>query len=219
MLDKRLLSICEEIPSGSIVADIGTDHAYLPCELIRKNQAAKCYACDIAIGPLESAIETIKKAGFEQQITTILCPGLNDVPNDANVVVIAGMGYMSAKTILENDIHRLKQFDLIIIQVNREVEKIRKWIIEHQYKITFEKLVYNRHYYVIIGFSPKLILDNNYNEFEILFGKFLNTGIECNGYYQKLIDRNTQIINNITSDETIKRLKEQNNYLLKKTSS
>ena len=114
MLSVRLKAIADCVPEGTIVADIGTDHAFLPVELIASGKIERAYACDIGTGPLEHARATVAEAGLQAQISLILTPGLEKVPQDAQVAVIAGMGWMTAKEILENDFERLGQFQRIL---------------------------------------------------------------------------------------------------------
>ena len=162
MLSVRLKAIADCVPEGTIVADIGTDHAFLPVELIASGKIERAYACDIGTGPLEHARATVAEAGLQAQISLILTPGLEKVPQDAQVAVIAGMGWMTAKEILENDFERLGQFQRILVQVNREVASLRRWIMDHGFEIVTEKLVHDRHYYQIVSvrllsrlFTPK----------------------------------------------------------------
>ncbi len=215
MLDKRLQAIADRIPQHSIVADIGTDHGYLPVELINLNKAKFCYACDIAEGPLNSAKKTIERARLEDKINTILCNGLNKVPTDANVAVIAGMGWMTAKTILEDDFHRLNQFDLIIVQINRDAHLLREWIITNNFNIEFEEVVYHRHYYVIIGFNPKKINTEDYTVLEVYFGKALlnSKNNVTREYFEYLIKKKEAILNKINKDDNYQELLQQITFL------
>ena len=102
----------------------------------------------------------------------ILTPGLEKVPQDAQVAVIAGMGWMTAKEILENDFERLGQFQRILVQVNREVASLRRWIMDHGFEIVAEKLVHDRHYYQIVGFR-KASQPVVYTEAQLQYGPFL----------------------------------------------
>ena len=141
MISKRLRTLSTLVPQNSIACDIGTDHAYLPCELIKRGISQKVYACDIAKGPLQQAEKTISKAGRSAQIETILCPGFSKVPNDANCMIIAGMGWKTIEIILENDYDRLSQFNRILLQSNRDVSQLRAWVSEHHMTIVEEKVV------------------------------------------------------------------------------
>ena len=79
----------------------------------------KCYACDVVEGPLECAKRTIKEYNCEGKVIPILSNGFDNVPYDANVAVISGMGYETMKMILEaNDISHFKR---LILQANNDV--------------------------------------------------------------------------------------------------
>ena len=110
-LSARLEAVASCVKPGRIIADIGTDHAYLPCALIERGVAVKAYACDIAPGPLKRAQNTIAQAGLQRQIIPILTPGLQDVPAEVQTVIIAGMGWISAREILEQAEERLADLD------------------------------------------------------------------------------------------------------------
>lgn len=172
MLSVRLQAIADCVPEGKIVADIGTDHAFLPCELVKTGRIPRAYACDIGQGPLDHARKTLEENNLTEAVDCILSPGLEKVPADAEVAVIAGMGWMTAKEIMENDLHRLPSFDLIIVQVNREVASLRRWIMEQGFQITAEKLVHDRYYYQVVCFR-KAESPVSYSAQELLFGPVL----------------------------------------------
>ncbi len=92
-LDSRL-SLCSEfVREGRVVADIGTDHAYLPVSLVLSGKVPKAIASDINPDPLEKGRLTIKKYGLEDKISTRLSPGLEKISEgEAQDIVIAGMG-------------------------------------------------------------------------------------------------------------------------------
>lgn len=93
MLDKRL-KLCADMVSGEgIVCDVGTDHAYLPVELILSGKCEKVIASDINEHPLDAAARTIKKYGVSDKISLVLSDGLENVPLDGvSDIIIAGMG-------------------------------------------------------------------------------------------------------------------------------
>lgn len=91
-LSKRLQMVFRSVPKASRVADIGTDHAFLPIALIKSGVAKKVIACDIAEGPLNVAAKNVKKSGMEG-IELRLSDGLSAVSEDeVDVVTVAGMG-------------------------------------------------------------------------------------------------------------------------------
>lgn len=181
-LSKRLAAIKQFVLKDSILADIGCDHAYLPCACVLDGTCAKAYACDINEGPLKRAMETIKETGTENRVFPVLCAGLKDCPFDADLVIISGMGYETIKSILENDYHRLKQFKRLILQSNSDVDLLRRWISDHGFKIVDEDLVHEGHYYQIVVVEPEggKVL----NEDEILFGPMMPEREIFNEYWQ-----------------------------------
>ena len=106
-LSKRLACIAGMVSKNSILADIGCDHGLLPISLIQQGVISKAYACDINPRPLQRAEEAIIQANCCGTISTILSDGLQQVPSDADCIVIAGMGFETIRNILENGIDRL----------------------------------------------------------------------------------------------------------------
>ena len=130
------------------------------------------YACDIAEGPLASAKSNIEKYHYSSLIQTILSNGFEHVPDDSEVAVIAGMGYLTACGILDAAMHRLPSFKQIILEINRDPDEMRKWISSHNFTIVEERYVHERnHDYVIMSFTCEY--HPSYTEEEILLGPVL----------------------------------------------
>ena len=93
-MNLRLNTLAKMVDPGSRVADIGTDHAYLPIELVKNGKIDYAIASDVAEGPLENAKNDIAAAGLTEQIETRLGSGLETVTDadQIDTVVIAGMG-------------------------------------------------------------------------------------------------------------------------------
>lgn len=93
MLNQRLQACAAWIADGKTVCDVGTDHAYLAAELLRKERCQHVIASDIGEGPLQTARRTLEQAGLLQRATLLLSDGLEQVDGtDVSHVVIAGMG-------------------------------------------------------------------------------------------------------------------------------
>ena len=91
-MDARLLA-CARLCKGDVLCDVGTDHGYLPCYMIENGLCKKAFACDVAQGPLNSAIAHIKERCLSDKITAVLSDGLDGVEKgDITDVVVAGMG-------------------------------------------------------------------------------------------------------------------------------
>lgn len=165
----RLKTIADCVDEGVILADIGSDHAILPCYLLQEKRIAYAYACDINEGPLLSAQRTMKEHGITENITTILSNGLENVPDDCEEIVISGMGFETIQMILENHLSKLQHYKKCIIQSNTDVEDLRKWISDHHYTITEEKIIKDGFYYQVVCFNTNE--SETLSEDEILFGK------------------------------------------------
>ena len=91
-LSKRLTKVASLVTEGASVADIGTDHGYIPIYLIENNIAARAIALDINKGPLERARMHIVGHGLKGQIETRLSDGLKEVkPGEVDTMIAAGM--------------------------------------------------------------------------------------------------------------------------------
>lgn len=155
MLNKRLQAIAQMLKPCEIVADIGCDHAFLAIYLIENEIAKKVYATDVADGPLNIAKTNVALSKLNDKIECRLSNGFENIPDDLNAAIIAGMGYHTAKMILENAINRLERLGQIIVQINTDVELFRKWLSDNCYTIEDEKIVFDRKYYTIIKFNTK----------------------------------------------------------------
>jgi len=92
-LSKRLSLVASFVKKGEIVADIGTDHGYIPAYLIENGICEKAYASDIREGPLSNAIETAKRFGVSEKITFVCADGICGIEKGSvDTVIIAGMG-------------------------------------------------------------------------------------------------------------------------------
>ena len=92
-LSPRLAAIAEQVPQGARLADVGTDHAYLPAWLLLAGRISGAVATDVREGPLQRGRETARLYKVEDRMVFRCCDGLAAVePQEADTVVIAGMG-------------------------------------------------------------------------------------------------------------------------------
>nr|VZK65317.1 tRNA (adenine(22)-N(1))-methyltransferase [Mycoplasma feriruminatoris] len=142
MLSFRLTQVANLINNTTTIADIGTDHAYLPIYLIKNNKAKLVYACDINQKPLKIANNNVKKFGLENQIFTILSDGLEFVKNkeilDIDYVTICGLGSQTILEILKNDHKKIKNY---LICSNTSIKNLRLWAIKNNYLIKKEMFI------------------------------------------------------------------------------
>lgn len=169
MLSKRLLEISKLIDSNKVVYDVGSDHALLPCFLVKNNICPKVYASDNKLGPYNRAIENIKKYQLEGKVIPVLVDGIEDIKEDVDIITICGMGFYTIKHILEGK--DLSKYDKIIVQINKDNELLRDFINKHKYYIIDEEVIFDGFYYEIVVFSAKE--EREYSPLEIKYGPIL----------------------------------------------
>ncbi|MFC3882949.1 tRNA (adenine(22)-N(1))-methyltransferase [Bacillus songklensis] len=141
-LSKRLEEVVKCIPSNSIIADIGSDHAYLPCYAYLQGFIKKAVAGEITDGPFQSAVQQVKRVGLEHIIDVRKGDGLEVVsPNEVNCVIIAGMGGTLIRKILEQGKEKLAGVKRLILQPNIGAKTVRQWLIEYSWEIKEEKIL------------------------------------------------------------------------------
>ena len=171
MLSTRLQMIFDIIPTDSTVVDVGCDHAYLAIELIKQKKSSKVYALDNKKGPLNQAKINVEQENLVNQVDLVLMDGLSDFKENVDTVVIAGMGVETAIEILENSYQDLKQFSQIVIQVNKNAERIREWIAGKEFYILDEDICFEDFYYQVIVFTTHK--KGSYSKEELLLGPML----------------------------------------------
>ena len=101
-LSIRMQAVADMVTPGGRIADIGTDHGYVPIYLVEQNKTDHAIAMDVRKGPLARAGENIVRFGCSDRIETRLSDGLAMLkPGEADTVIIAGMGGLLTIRILE----------------------------------------------------------------------------------------------------------------------
>ncbi|MBO8159135.1 class I SAM-dependent methyltransferase [Thermosyntropha sp.] len=156
MHDKRLQAISGMIIKGRSLADIGTDHAYLPIYLVKNNIVPFAIATDINNFPYERAESEVKKHGLEDKIEVRLGDGLKVIsPGEVDNVVIAGMGGETITGILEDDLKKASSFKRFIFQPMSRPEVLRRALAEKGWIVLEEKVVYeNKKFFIVISAEP-----------------------------------------------------------------
>lgn len=173
-LSKRLRTIADLVPEGHILADIGTDHGYLPIILLSENKIPSAIAMDINKGPLERAREHMEAAGLSDRMTLILSNGFQNMqPGEAQCAVIAGMGGPLMIRILEEGEAVARSLKTMILSPQSDLEAFRRWILEHDYTIQEEIMIYDEEkYYVVMKVCP-LADERSWTRAELRYGKQL----------------------------------------------
>lgn len=142
ILSPRLKIIAESIQGFETMADIGSDHAYLPIYLIKHKRVKSAIVTDVNSGPVSIAKERLKSNKVEARISVRQGDGLLVIkPGEAEVIVIAGMGGILIKDILDKGVKVAQSARLLVLQPMRDSDKIRKWLLENSFEIIDEELV------------------------------------------------------------------------------
>ncbi len=149
----RLERVAAHMPAGAHLADIGSDHAYLPVVLLRRGAIAMAVAGEVALTPFRAAERTVGENGLEQQISVRLANGLAAIEPEDGITAISlcGMGGETIRDILDSGKARLSGQERLILQPNGGEQPLRQWLMEHDYRILCEEVLReNRFYYEII---------------------------------------------------------------------
>ncbi|MBT2754701.1 tRNA (adenine(22)-N(1))-methyltransferase [Mesobacillus foraminis] len=176
-LSKRLAAVAEFIPAGSRLADIGSDHAYLPCHVVRKGGVTFAVAGEVAEGPYQSALKQVRLEGLSDSIDVRKGDGLEVIQNgEVNCITIAGMGGALITSILEKGKDKLVQVKKLILQPNIGASSIRKWLLENDWELVSEKILKEdgKIYEILVAVNgvPEAPYSGN-KDMQLLFGPYL----------------------------------------------
>lgn len=140
-LSPRLRMVGELVPAGARLADVGTDHAYLPAALILEGKIPWAVAADLRRGPLDRARATVREYGLTGRVAFRLCDGLTGIrPDEADAVAVAGMGGETIAAILSAAPWVRERDVPLILQPMSSFPDLRKWLGENGYAIAEERL-------------------------------------------------------------------------------
>ncbi|KON91333.1 SAM-dependent methyltransferase [Rossellomorea marisflavi] len=221
-LSKRLETVVSYIPKDSTIADIGSDHAYLPCYAIQRGIAASAIAGEVVKGPFESAVKQVKLNALENRVDVRLGDGLDVLrPGEVDCITIAGMGGPLIASILEKGKAKVENARLIL-QPNISAVSIREWLMDNGWSLLREEILEEdgKIYEVLVAEKgdPKAGYSSGNLEAEILMGPLLSTERSA-PFRKKWTQEMTQwkvILKNMEQAEETPALEERRNDLLVK---
>ena len=154
ILSLRLKTLAEYVTEGAILADVGTDHGYVPIVLAKAGIIKHGYAIDVNKGPLKKASAHIKAYHVEELVTTVLSDGLNELYQPVNHILIAGMGGMLINKILQCSVEKLNKVQRLILSPQHDVGAVRRMIHQIGFSIVFEDMIYDEKFYPMIVCEP-----------------------------------------------------------------
>lgn len=197
-LSLRLKTVADMVHERRI-ADIGTDHGYVPIYLLQSGKTDMAFACDINKGPLEKAQSNIKAACLEKVIETRLGSGLEPLKaGEADCAVIGGMGGMLIIDILKARPDVVKELKQLVLQPQLDADRVRKYIHSIGFKIENEAFIEDggKYYSVISAVKGS---EKYENKADYVFGKINieNKNKTLREFIEKKLKTNRFILNSI----------------------
>ncbi len=218
-LSARLACVASLVPAGARVADIGSDHAYLPAALVLDGKIDFAIAGEVVKGPYENAVHEIKDHQLEAQVIPRLADGLAAIePADkVDTITIAGMGGSLIASILEKGKDKLTEIKRLVLQPNVGESQLREWLMNNHYQIMTEKIIEeDNHIYEIIVAEPSVV-PFRYSKYELDFGPFLleNKGPIFKKKWQEYLQREAHVIDQMQKAQQppVKKINEINQFL------
>ena len=159
------------VPQSNVIADIGSDHAFLPIALVLNGKVTRAYASEVNEGPYEATVKNIEKHGVSTYVSAVLSDGISELETDVNTISICGMGGSLIVDILDKGKSKLDHVNTLVLQPNNNEETVRIWLMNNGFEIAFEKLIEedNRYYEIIKAVKGT----SNYSKEELYFGPVL----------------------------------------------
>lgn len=170
-LSKRLQAIYDLVPQSNVIADIGSDHAFLPIALVLNGKVTRAYASEVNEGPYEATVKNIEKHGVSNYVIPVLSDGISELEKDVNTISICGMGGSLIVDILDKDKEKLEHVTTLVLEPNNNEENVRIWLMNNGFEIAFENLIEEegRYYEIISAVKGSA----NYSKEELFFGPVL----------------------------------------------
>ena len=167
-LSDRLQAVAKYVEPGARVADIGTDHGYLPVYLVVNDIAPRVIATDRGKGPLSAAAQLVSLLSLDTQVDLRLGDGLAVLqPGEVDTICIAGMGGMAIRDILAEGMDVAGSAARLVLQPQRNVPSVRHFLVENGWRIVAEDLVEDDGFYyeIIVAEPGEMTLSETEAEF------------------------------------------------------
>ena len=203
-LSDRLMTVAGFVTKGLKVADIGTDHGYVPIYLVQNGVCPSAIAADINEGPVQRASKHITENGLENYIETRISDGFEKIGvGETECGIIAGMGGELMIHILDQGHDKVQALKELILSPHSEIFLVRKYLHSINYKIIDEKMLIDegKYYTVIKAIHGR---DCEYNESEYRYGKILIDRKDdiLKSFILKEMDKIIEITDNLRKSST-----------------
>ena len=174
MISKRLELVASFVPQGAILLDVGSDHAYLPIDLVERGKIKSAIAGEVVEGPYQSAVKNVEAHGLKEKIQVRLANGLAafEEADQVSVITIAGMGGRLIATILQEGLEKLANVERLILQPNNREDDLRIWLQDHGFLIVAESILEEagKFYEILVVGAGQMKLSAS----DVRFGPFLS---------------------------------------------
>ena len=216
VVSSRIKTIGDFIESGDVLVDVGADHGLLELYLLAKYQNITITAVENKIGPykiLEKSLKGLKN------IRLSLSDGIASVNKDTKTVVIAGMGGLNIRKILDDYPDKVKKLQKIVIDAHRDIEVARRTIVNYGFEINREKIVFEQDKFYVVSEFLKAQNVPQYDDDILQIGYKLQNDELWPKYRDYLIEVNNKTIEKIKDLESMQdkvlSLKKMNERLTK----
>jgi len=179
-VSKRLETVAHMVTDGVRLADVGTDHGFVPILLIQENKIKSALAMDLRKGPLERADLHIRELGLGDRIKTRLSDGMKALKKDeADAVVVAGMGGGLIIRIL-SDVDPVELgIKEMVLGPQSDIDKVREYLDEKGYVIDKEDMVFEEgKYYQILHVLTEPGVENKFEEADMVCEEVMDKRLE-----------------------------------------
>ncbi|SEN71622.1 tRNA (adenine22-N1)-methyltransferase [Pseudomonas sp. ok266] len=170
-LSMRLERVAAHVPAGARLADIGSDHGYLPVALMRRGLISAAVAGEVAATPFQAAERTVRENDLQQHISVRRADGLAAIKPDDGItaVSVCGMGGETIRDILDSGKAHLSGQERLILQPNGGEQPLRQWLMENGYRILSEEVLRENRfdYEIIVAERAEPV---SYSDQELYFG-------------------------------------------------
>lgn len=175
-ISNRLKAICDLCLPGQVVADIGCDHGYVSITLTNSGKFEKALAMDINEGPLRLAGQNIALYGDKARIETRLSSGFDKLEKgEADTVIIAGMGGMLVRDILDAGRDKLESVKQLVLGAQSDIDTVRRYITAAGFRIDDEEMLEEdgKYYQLIRAVNTGSDIEGQLSDIEALYGPVL----------------------------------------------
>ncbi|WP_285409579.1 tRNA (adenine(22)-N(1))-methyltransferase TrmK [Pseudomonas sp. FR229a] len=185
-LSMRLERVAAHVPLGARLADIGSDHAYLPVALLRRGLITAAVAGEVALTPFHAAQRTVNDNDLHGQISVRLADGLAAIrPDDAvTAITLCGMGGETIRDIFDGGKSHLSGNERLILQPNGGEQALRRWLMDNGYRIICEEVLHENRFDYEIIVAERASEPVTYDARELFFGP-LHLQTQSSAFVQK----------------------------------